>query len=96
MARHASPLPPARTPYMAAAADPEDAGQAAHCRQSWQLIQMPVLAGGCGECGLDQNRWNSGWLSCQNVSTTLPMMLEPSIGPQYRLSHESARLSPST
>jgi hypothetical protein len=46
--------------------------------------------------GQDQNRWKSGWLSCQNVSTTLPMMLEPLIGPQYRLSHESARLSPST
>ena len=44
----------------------------------------------------DQNRRKSGWLSCQKVSTTLPMMLEPSIGPQYLLSHESARLSPST
>jgi hypothetical protein len=53
------------------------------------------LARSCGNGGQDQNRWKSGWSSCQNVSTTLPMMLGPSIGPQYRLSHESARLSPS-
>ena len=53
------------------------------------------LATSCGNGGQDQNRWKSGWSSCQNVSTTLPIMLGPSIGPQYRLSHESARLSPS-
>jgi hypothetical protein len=33
---------------------------------------------------------------CHHTSTTLPMMPEPLIGPQYRLSHEIARLSPST
>jgi hypothetical protein len=48
-----------------------------------------------GHGGQDQNLRKSGRSSCHNTSTTLPMMLEPLIGPQYRLSHESARLSPS-
>ena len=43
----------------------------------------------------DQNLRKSGWSSCHHTSTTLPIMLEPLIGPQYRLSHESDRLSPS-
>ncbi len=43
----------------------------------------------------DQNLRKSGWSLCHHTSTTLPMMLDPWIGPQYRLSHESARLSPS-
>jgi hypothetical protein len=42
-----------------------------------------------------QNLRKSGRSSCHNTSTTLPMMLDPLIGPQYRLSHEIARLSPS-
>ena len=49
-----------------------------------------------GNGGQDQNLRNSGWSSCHHTSTTRPTMLEPWIGPQYRLSHESARLSPST
>jgi FAD/FMN-containing dehydrogenase len=46
-------------------------------------------------CGQDQNRRKSGRSSCHHTSTTLPTILEPLTGPQYRLSHESARLSPS-
>ena len=61
-----------------------------------RVARPAALATGCGNGAQDQNRWKSGWSSCQNVSTTLPMMLGPLIGPQYRLSHESARLSPST
>jgi hypothetical protein len=49
----------------------------------------------CGNGGQDQNLRKSGWSSCHHTSTTVPIMLEPLIGPQYRLSHESARLSPS-
>ena len=44
----------------------------------------------------DQSLWKSGWPSCHQISTTLPTMLAPVMGPQNRLSHESARLSPST
>ena len=56
-----------------------------------------IAAGPCGpsRCGQDQNLRKSGWSSCHHTSTTLPTMLEPLTGPQYRLSHESARLSPS-
>ncbi len=54
-----------------------------------------VLARSCGSGGQGQNPRKSGWSSCHHTSTTLPMMLEPMPGPQYRLSHESARLSPS-
>ena len=43
-----------------------------------------------------QNRRRSGWLSCHRSMTALPMMLEPLIGPQKRLSQEIARLSPIT
>ena len=43
----------------------------------------------------DQKRCRSGWPLCHHTSTTWPTMLDPSTGPQYRLSHESARLSPS-
>jgi hypothetical protein len=49
----------------------------------------------CGNCGQDQNLRKSGRPSCHNTSTTWPMMLDPLIGPQYRLSHEIVRLSPS-
>jgi hypothetical protein len=57
---------------------------------TWDLPR-PLGAG-----GRDQNVWKSGWPLCHQISTTLPMMVEPSIGPQNRLSHESDRLSPST
>jgi hypothetical protein len=46
-------------------------------------------------CRLDQNQCTSGWPLCHHTRITCPTMLEPSIGPQYRLSHESDRLSPS-
>lgn len=42
-----------------------------------------------------QSLRRSRWLSCHHTRTTWPMMLVPLIGPQYRLSHEYARLSPS-
>jgi hypothetical protein len=48
-----------------------------------------------GHQNVAQNVWNSGRPLCHQISTTLPTMLEPVTGPQYRLSHESARLSPS-
>src|SRR6266851_2973372 len=57
--------------------------------------QMPVRARSCGNGGQDQNLRKSGRSSCHHTSPTLPTMLEPLIGPQYRLSHEIARLSPS-
>jgi membrane protein YqaA with SNARE-associated domain len=44
----------------------------------------------------NQKKWKSGWPSCHKSMTTLPMMLEPLIGPQKRLSQEIARLSPIT
>ena len=43
-----------------------------------------------------QTRRNTGWLFAHHTRIALPTMLEPVIGPQYRLSHEIARLSPST
>ena len=46
--------------------------------------------------GGDQTRRNTGWLFAHHTRIALPTMLEPVIGPQYRLSHEIARLSPST
>jgi hypothetical protein len=61
----------------------------------WGDGQMTVRARSCGSGGQDQNLRKSGWSSCHHTSTTLPIMLEPLIGPQYRLSHESDRLSPS-
>ena len=48
------------------------------------------------EHGHHQNLRKSGRPSCHQISTTLPTMLDPVTGPQNRLSHESARLSPST
>ena len=35
-----------------------------------------------------QNLRKSGWPLCHHSSTTLPTMLVPLIGPQYRLSQE--------
>jgi hypothetical protein len=46
--------------------------------------------------GPGQKKWKSGWPSCHRRMTTLPMMLEPLMGPQKRLSQEMARLSPIT
>ena len=59
----------------------------AHIRPSW--------ARSCGKYCQGQSLRKSGWPSCHHTSTTLPTMLEPLTGPQYRLSHEIARLSPS-
>ena len=46
--------------------------------------------------GAGQKKRKSGWPSGHKSMTTLPMMLEPLIGPQKRLSQEIARLSPIT
>ena len=73
-----------------------------------EFVQVPVrlgygfdasVTGGLiparGRRGPGQKTRKTGWLACHQVSTTLPMMLEPWTGPQKRLSQESDRLSPS-
>jgi len=45
------------------------------CDPVTEIVVAPPLAP-------DQNLRKSGRLSCHNTSTTLPMMLEPLIGPQ--------------
>ena len=53
-----------------------------HGDGEWRTGRLPESCGTWGKCGQGQNTRKSGWVLCHHTSTTLPMMLEPLIGPQ--------------